>query len=104
MILFQDRPGFGVAQFEFWQRTSYPAPSTGVRSFHGFFTQGEAHSRSLLKAVSWRISGSVDTFVISLIVTGKIGIAGTIASVEVVTKIVLYYLHERVWGLIPWGR
>ena len=70
----------------------------------GFFTQGEAHSRSLLKAVSWRITGSIDTFVISLIVTGKIGLAGTIASVEVITKIALYYFHERVWAIIPWGK
>ena len=70
----------------------------------GFFNQGEAHTRSLLKAVSWRLTGSIDTFVIGFIVTGKIGVAGTIASVEVVTKIVLYYLHERAWTAIPWGR
>jgi uncharacterized membrane protein len=70
----------------------------------GFFTQGEAHTRSFINAVSWRASGSSDTFVISLFVTGKIGLAGTIASVEVVTKIVLYYLHERAWAIIPWGR
>ncbi len=70
----------------------------------GFFNQGEAHSRSLLKAVSWRLTGSIDTFTIGFIVTGRIGIAGTIASVEIVTKIVLYYLHERAWMAIPWGR
>lgn len=70
----------------------------------GFLTQGEAHTRSFLKAVSWRVTGSIDTFVISLFVTGKIGLAGTIASVEVVTKIALYYFHERVWAVVPWGR
>jgi uncharacterized membrane protein len=70
----------------------------------GFFTQGEAHTRSILKAVSWRVTGSIDTFVISLLVTGKIGLAGAIASVEVITKTALYYFHERVWALIPWGR
>jgi uncharacterized membrane protein len=64
----------------------------------------EGHSRSLLKAVSWRITGSIDTFVISLVVTGRIGVAGTIASVEVITKIVLYYFHERVWAFVRWGR
>ena len=47
----------------------------------GFFDRGEAHTRSFLKAVSWRITGSVDTFVISFIVTGRISLAGTIASV-----------------------
>jgi uncharacterized membrane protein len=70
----------------------------------GFFTRGEAHTRSFIKAVSWRATGSIDTFVISLFVTGKIGVAGTIATVEVITKIALYYFHERVWALIPWGR
>jgi uncharacterized membrane protein len=70
----------------------------------GFFTQGEAHTRSFIKAVSWRVTGSIDTFVISLLVTGKLGLAGTIASVEVITKIVLYYFHERAWAIIPWGR
>lgn len=70
----------------------------------GLFTQGEAHTRSFIKAVSWRLTGSIDTFVISLFVTGKFGVAGTIATVEVITKIALYYSHERVWALIPWGR
>ena len=70
----------------------------------GFFTQGEAHTRSIIKAISWRITGSIDTFVISLIVTGKISLAGTIASVEVITKIALYYFHERVWAIVTWGR
>ncbi len=55
----------------------------------------EAHSRSFAKAVSWRITGSVDTFVLSLIITGSLALAGSIASVEVITKIILYYLHER---------
>ena len=72
--------------------------------FMRFFTQGEAHTRSFIKAVSWRVTGSIDTFIISLFVTGRIGVAGTIATVEVVTKIALYYFHERVWAIIPWGR
>jgi uncharacterized membrane protein len=37
-------------------------------------------------------------------VTGKIGLAGAIASVEFITKVALYYFHERAWLLIPWGR
>ena len=64
----------------------------------------EAHSRSLAKAVSWRITGSLDTFVLSFIITGSIKFAGAIAVTEVITKIVLYYLHERAWALVPWGR
>ena len=47
---------------------------------------------------------SLDTFVISFIITGRIGIAGSIAGIELVTKMALYYLHERVWAVVPWGR
>lgn len=63
----------------------------------------EAHGRSLAKAVSWRITGTIDTFIISYIVTGKATIAGSIAAVELMTKIALYYFHERIWAVIPWG-
>jgi uncharacterized membrane protein len=64
----------------------------------------EAHTRSFLKAVSWRITGSVDTFVLSFLITGSAKMAGSIALIEVATKIVLFYLHERVWCAVPWGR
>ena len=60
--------------------------------------------RSFIKAVSWRLTGSIDTMVISLLITGKIRWALTISGVELFTKIGLYYLHERVWERIPLGR
>ncbi len=69
-----------------------------------FLRAPEAHSRSFLKAVSWRILGSIDTFVISYFVTGKLVFAASIASVETFTKIGLFYFHERAWVLVPWGR
>jgi uncharacterized membrane protein len=68
-----------------------------------FFRGREAHSRSFAKAVSWRVTGTVDTFVISAMVTGKFTTAGLIAATEVLTKIVLFYIHERIWAVIPWG-
>lgn len=64
----------------------------------------EGHRRSLAKAVSWRATGSVDTFVLSWLITGNAKVAGSITLIEVVTKVVLYYLHERAWALVPWGR
>lgn len=64
----------------------------------------DAPKRSLVKAVSWRITGSIDTFLISWIVTGQPIIALTISGIEVFTKITLFYLHERVWGRIRWGQ
>jgi uncharacterized membrane protein len=69
-----------------------------------FLRAPEAHSRSLLKAVSWRLLGSIDTFVISYFVTGRLVFAASIASVETFTKIMLFYFHERAWALVPWGR
>jgi uncharacterized membrane protein len=64
----------------------------------------EGHHRSLAKAVTWRIGGSIDTFVISFIWTGRLTLASSIAATELITKIVLYYFHERIWAVIQWGR
>lgn len=67
------------------------------------FRGKEAHSRSLLKAISWRVLGSIDTFVLSYLFTANVKAAGAIASTEVITKMLLYYLHERAWARIDWG-
>ena len=63
----------------------------------------EGHSRSLVKAVSWRALGSIDTFLLSWLFTGNPKAAGAIASTEVITKIGLYYFHERAWSSVKWG-
>lgn len=68
------------------------------------FRGAETHARSVLKAISWRTLGTLDTFAISWFFTGRIEIAGSIAGLEIVTKIAWYYLHERVWAAIHWGR
>lgn len=64
----------------------------------------EQHRRSFAKAVSWRITGTVDTFIISLLITGELALASGIALTEVLTKICLYWLHERAWNKISWGK
>jgi uncharacterized membrane protein len=61
------------------------------------------HRRSFLKAVSWRTVGSIDTFIISWIITGKVNLGAFIAGTEVITKICLYYFHERAWARVKWG-
>jgi uncharacterized membrane protein len=63
----------------------------------------ESHPRSFAKAVTWRITGSLDTFFLSWLITGSLMFAGSIASAETVTKVFLYYLHERAWGALRWG-
>jgi uncharacterized membrane protein len=92
-------------------------PQSGQLSPHGrlnannrgsapvaLFRGAETHSRSVLKAISWRTLGTLDTFAISWFFTGRVEIAGSIAGMEIITKIAWYYLHERVWAAIPWGR
>ena len=64
----------------------------------------ESHARSIVKAISWRATGSLDTFVIAALVTGNSKLAGGIALGELLTKTALYYIHERAWTLVPWGR
>ncbi len=64
----------------------------------------DTNKRSLAKAISWRLTGTADTFIISWLITGQIALAGGIAFTEVITKIVLFWLHERVWNKIQWGK
>lgn len=59
--------------------------------------------RSIAKTISWRILGSLDTMLLGYLITGSFTMAGSIASAEVITKIFLYYLHERGWAHIKWG-
>jgi uncharacterized membrane protein len=60
-------------------------------------------ARSLAKTLTWRLLGSLDTFGLGWLITGNLAWAGTIASAEVLTKMVLYYLHERAWSHVTWG-
>jgi uncharacterized membrane protein len=60
--------------------------------------------RSLAKAVSWRVTGTIDTFIISWIITGQALLASGIAFTEIMTKVGLFWLHERAWNKIGWGK
>ena len=64
----------------------------------------EQPKRSIAKSISWRAIGTLDTIIISWIITGKLSLAFSIGLVELVTKMVLYFLHERLWNTIKWGR
>lgn len=64
----------------------------------------ERRYRSITKAISWRVTGTIDTFIISYIVTGKPKFALAISGIEVFTKIFLYYFHERLWNRLSFGR
>mgnify|MGYP000515670854 CR=1 FL=1 len=60
--------------------------------------RGDSAAKSLLKTISWRIVGTLDTMCIAYILTGEIGMAVSIGSIEVFTKMILYFVHERVWN------
>ena len=60
--------------------------------------------RSMAKAASWRITGTVDTILISWLITHKLHIALSIGFVELFTKLALYYFHERAWERVKIGR
>lgn len=77
-----------------------PPPAT-IATTH---TTTDRPIRSLAKAVSWRVTGSIDTMLLSWLFTGDLRIAAAIGLTEVVTKMVLYYVHERAWNRISLGR
>ena len=64
----------------------------------------ESSTRSLVKTISWRITGSGATFAISYVVLGDFSVAGTIAITQVTLNTILYYIHERIWNRITWQK
>jgi uncharacterized membrane protein len=64
----------------------------------------DKHYRSVVKAISWRVTGTIDTILISWLITGKVTLALSIGFVELFTKIFLYYVHERIWNRLDFGR
>jgi len=56
-----------------------------------------SYKRHIAKTISWRIIGTLDTMILSWIITGSWKLGLTIGGVEVVTKMVLYFIHERIW-------
>jgi uncharacterized membrane protein len=64
----------------------------------------DKHYRSVVKAFSWRATGTADTILISYLVTGQAKWALSIGFVELFTKVFLYYIHERIWERLSFGR
>ena len=59
--------------------------------------------RHIVKTLSWRTLASLTTFCLSLWVTGTVATSSLIMSYELVSKNILYYLHETFWSCITWG-
>jgi len=56
-----------------------------------------SYKRHIAKTISWRIIGTLDTIILSGIITGSLTLGLAIGGVEIVTKMILYFLHERAW-------
>jgi len=64
----------------------------------------DSNGRSLVKTLTWRITGSASTFTIAYLITGSFGVSSVIAFVQMGVNTVLYWLHERAWARVSWGR
>jgi len=64
----------------------------------------ESNSRSLAKAVSYRVLGSTGTALVVLVLSGNLKISLGAGALDMLVKIALYFLHERIWNHIPYGR
>ena len=61
-------------------------------------------ARSFVKSLSYRIWGTVSSWAVVYVITGKGSLAALIAFWETVVKVFIYYFHERAWNAISWGR
>ena len=67
-------------------------------------SSGEKIKRSIVKTISWRALGTIATIIISYIITGTLTLAFSIGFIELISKLLLYYFHERAWNKINWGK
>ncbi len=64
----------------------------------------DTHYRTVVKTITYRIVIVISIFIVTYITTGEIGDALAITSITAVTGTILYYIHERVWNSIHWGK
>ena len=85
-----------------------PTLASCQREKEQFYTMTEPASkesrlRSLIKGITWRILATATTMIIAYIITGEVGDAIKIGAIEFVGKLLIYYLHERAWQMVPRG-
>ena len=62
-----------------------------------------SHKRHVLKTITWRVIGTIDTIILSWMISGDPTIGLSIGGLEVISKMILYYIHERAWYRIDFG-
>jgi len=65
---------------------------------------GETHTRTVIKAISWRVIASMTTMTIIYVLTREWVLTLGAGLVEASSKMLFYYVHERAWGKIGWGK
>ena len=60
--------------------------------------------RSIMKGISWRVIASVTTIVLVYLFTRSFTLSLEVGAIEVVAKLTFYYLHERAWNKVRWGK
>ena len=68
------------------------------------YVVSDSHWRSAFKGITYRVFATLITTTVSFLMTGSIKTAAIIGSAEVTTKVMLYWVHERIWTRITWGR
>ena len=63
----------------------------------------EQHKRHIAKAITWRVTATTTTTIITWLVTGSLKFGLTVGGFEAIAKIFLYYLHERAWHRVSFG-
>jgi uncharacterized membrane protein len=79
-----------------WERLRWGVEIKGHRRI-------ESVMRTTIKTCSWRAFGSIDTIVLAWFFTGNVSTALSIGGTEVITKLTLYFIHERIWARVPFG-
>lgn len=69
----------------------------------GITENGDSKKRHIAKTITWRIVGTIDTMILAWIISGDLMIGLKVGGAEVVTKMILYYLHERAWYKLNFG-
>ena len=69
----------------------------------GFTKNGDSRKRHIAKTFTWRFVGTVDTMILAWLISGDPMVGLKVGGAEVITKMILYYLHERVWYRVDYG-
>lgn len=64
----------------------------------------EIRRRSVMKSLSWRVTASSTTVFLVYVITGCVGVAFAVGLLEAVAKLAVYYVHERAWNFVSWGK